>query len=217
MTVTHALVTFVAAAGLLTMTPGVDTALVLRTAMVRGGRRALAASVGICLGCLTWGFAVSIGLGALLSASQLSYDGLRIAGAGYLIVLRINVWRHGSRLAPTAAEGDSEVGGRTACYESPSAWLVRGFLTNVLNPKVGVFYISFMPMFVPPGVNVSSFSMLLALIHALESLVWFAVLVVGTQSVSSWLGTPRVVTTINRASGTVFIIVGTRLLFDRER
>jgi threonine/homoserine/homoserine lactone efflux protein len=72
MTTSHALLGFTAAAGLLTITPGLDTALVLRTAAVDGSRRALLAGVGVCLGCLAWGLAVAVGLGGLLAVSRLA-------------------------------------------------------------------------------------------------------------------------------------------------
>lgn len=87
MSVAHALVTIVLIAGLLTITPGLDTAVVLRTAAISGPRRAMAAGVGICLGCLTWGFVAALGISAFLAASQLAYNTLRIIGGGYLMVV----------------------------------------------------------------------------------------------------------------------------------
>ncbi len=78
---------FIAAASLLTVTPGVDTAIVLRTATLEGRRQAVLAAAGICLGCLAWGVAVSLGLGALLQASELGYTLVKFAGAAYLIWL----------------------------------------------------------------------------------------------------------------------------------
>src|SRR5258707_15688380 len=83
----HAIFAFTLAAGLLTITPGLDTALVLRTAAVEGSHRAMQAALGIVLGCLAWGFAVSFGLGALLAASQFAYNVLRLAGALYILWL----------------------------------------------------------------------------------------------------------------------------------
>ena len=87
MTGTGALAAFTLTAALLTITPGLDTALVLRTAAAEGPRRAMLAAIGIALGCLGWGAVVGAGLGALLAASQLAYDVLRWAGAAYLLYL----------------------------------------------------------------------------------------------------------------------------------
>ena len=147
---------YLAAASLLTITPGVDTAMVLRAATINGARTAAMAAVGIGLGCLAWGAAVSFGLGALLQASELAYTLLKFAGAAYLVWL-------GARLilAPRdslAAQGD------TPQLEEWVA-LRRGFLTNMLNPKVGVFYVTFLPQFIPTGASVGSYSFFLTAIH----------------------------------------------------
>src|SRR5687768_2184900 len=85
------LIAFAAAAALLTVTPGLDTALVLRTAAVEGRHRAFAAAVGIGLGCLAWGGLVAVGLGALLAASELAYRILKWAGAAYLLWLGLQL------------------------------------------------------------------------------------------------------------------------------
>jgi len=89
MTTSEALLSFTAAAGLLTLTPGLDTALVLRTAAVEGGRRALLAGIGVCLGCLVWGLAVSVGLGGLLAVSATHRATLPLLETmlGYVVVL----------------------------------------------------------------------------------------------------------------------------------
>ena len=84
MTIGQALLSFTLAAGLLTVTPGLDTALVLRTSAVEGGKQAMLAGIGICFGCLLWGVAASFGLSALLAVSGFAYKVLRIVGAIYL-------------------------------------------------------------------------------------------------------------------------------------
>ena len=207
MTAGHALIAFTAAAGLLTITPGLDTALVLRTAAIEGSRRALLAGAGICVGCLTWGLTASIGLGALLAVSQLGFSALRIVGACYLMLLGATLWLRAGPFSPPA--GEREVPGR--------GWFVRGLLTNLLNPKVGVFYMTFLPQFVPAGVNVTSFSMLLATIHATEGMLWFAVLIGAIRPLSQWLQRPRVATTLERATGAVLIGFGLELVWSRHR
>ncbi len=212
MTTGETLVAFTIAAGVLTITPGLDTALVLRTAAVEGPRRAMLAGAGICLGCLTWGFAASVGLGALLAASQLAYDTLRIAGACYLIYIGVKLLARPRSSAGGPSEappGESDPSGRR--------WFVRGLFTNLLNPKVGVFYVSFLPLFIPAGVNVTLFSLLLASIHAVQGLLWFVLLTVATRTLAHWLGRPAVVATLDRGTGAVFVGFGLRLALDRSR
>ncbi len=210
----QAILAFTAAAALLTITPGLDTALVLRTAAVEGPRRAFLAGLGICLGCLIWGFAASAGLGALLVVSRVAFDGVRILGAGYLFYLGFQLlFRSSRRLGGAAARGAEPTEGGV----SARGWFLRGFLTNLLNPKVGVFYLTFLPQFVPAGVAVTPFSMLLASIHAAEGLVWFGFLIALTRPLAAWLARPAVVTTLDRATGLLLIGFGVRLVLSRSR
>jgi threonine/homoserine/homoserine lactone efflux protein len=101
--------------------------------------------------------------------------------------------------------------------EDPRRWFVRGLLTNLLNPKVGVFYVTFLPLFIQAGVNVVGFSMLLAGIHVIEGIVWFAVLIAAVRPLSLWLRNARVAKTFDRITGAVFVGFGVRLLFDKGR
>ena len=214
MTIEHALLAFTAAAGLLTITPGLDTALVLRTAAVEGSRRAMLAGVGICFGCLAWGFAASVGLGGLLTVSTMAYNTLRIAGACYLIFLGLKLLV--SRPASLSAMEEAASAQAPATTASAPLWFIRGFLTNILNPKVGVFYVTFLPQFVPAGVPVTSFSMLLTAIHATQGILWFWLLTLAARPLSAWLGRPRVARTLNRATGALFVAFGLGLVFDKR-
>jgi threonine/homoserine/homoserine lactone efflux protein len=215
MTVEQALLSFTLAAGLLTITPGLDTALILRTAAVEGGKQALLAGIGICSGCLLWGAAASFGLSALLAISGFAYNMLRIVGAIYLgyLGIRLLVRAFASISSNSAAEPVlKEDKGR-----NKSVWFKRGLLTNLLNPKVGVFYLSFLPQFIPAGVQVWSFSILLSLIHATEGFFWFLLLANATESLSGWLRQSRVVMALDTATGVIFIAFGVRLAFDKAR
>jgi threonine/homoserine/homoserine lactone efflux protein len=205
----QSLIAFTLAAALMTVTPGLDTALVLRTATVEGGRRAWAASVGICLGCLAWGAIVAGGLGVLLAASEIAYSLLKYAGAAYLVWL-------GLKLILSQREdfgAASPAGGRDA---GAWLWFRRGMLTNLLNPKVGVFYVSFLPHFVPPGYDVAATTLLLAVIHSLLGLAWFAALILATRPVAAALRRPRTIRWLDRATGTVFLLFAARLALSRH-
>jgi threonine/homoserine/homoserine lactone efflux protein len=216
LTVYHALAAFTLAAGLLTITPGLDTALVLRTATVEGPRRAMLAGVGICCGCLMWGLAVSVGLGTLLAASRFAYTALRIAGACYLIFLgtRMLLPKHQSAAATDVTL--SPPAHANPISASALRWFVRGFLTNLLNPKVGVFYVTFLPQFIPVGVSVTSFSMLLAAIHATEGILWFCLLTLATRPLARWVRRPSVARTLDRATGTLLVGFGLGLVLDNR-
>jgi threonine/homoserine/homoserine lactone efflux protein len=200
-----ALLAYLAAAALLTITPGLDTAMVLRAAAVEGPRRAALAALGIIAGCLVWGAAVALGLGVLLVASHAAYVALKWAGALYLAWLGINlILRPRSKFdleAPAARRGNS---------------FLSGLLTNLLNPKVGVFYISFLPQFVPAGMPAAPFIFLLAAIHGLLGVIWFAVLIGATTPLKGWLQRRAVVRWLDRVTGLVFVGFGLRLALDRR-
>jgi threonine/homoserine/homoserine lactone efflux protein len=202
---TAALLAFTATAAVLTITPGLDTALVLRTAAAEGPRRAMLAAAGIALGCLGWGLVVGAGLGALLAASQLAYDGLRWAGALYLLYLGIKLIRAPRQALELAVSDEAAVGTRR-----PN-WLLRGFLTNMLNPKIGVFYVSFLPQFIPAGASALGWSVLLAAIHNVLGLIWFGALVLATRPLLAALRKPGVMAWLDRLTGALFIAFGVKL------
>ncbi len=207
MTVLQALAAFTLAAGLLTLTPGLDTALVLRTAALEGPRRAALAVVGILSGCFVWGGLVAFGLGAVLAASSLAFDLLKWAGAAYLVWLGI-----GLILKP---RDRFEVETGPAMSGSDTTWMRRGLLTNLLNPKMGVFYISFLPQFLPDGVAAGPFMLGLTAIHVLLGAVWLGLLIAATQPLSRLLKRPAVVRWLDRLTGGVFLGFGIRLAFER--
>jgi len=202
---TDNLVAFTLAAALLTVTPGIDTALVLRTLACDGARRAGAAAFGICLGCLVWGLAVALGLGILLDASRLAYDVLRWCGAAWLIWLGVQLLR---------SKGESP-GTMPAASASNSAWFRRGLLTNLLNPKVGAFYVSFLPIFVPPGYAPAPVIALLAAIHVGLGLLWFALLIASAKGIAPWLRRRAVARALDRLTGAVLIAAGAKLALTR--
>jgi threonine/homoserine/homoserine lactone efflux protein len=210
LTIWTALMAFAGAAGLLTIVPGLDTLLVLRTATVEGPRRAMFAGLGICTGCLVWGILVSAGLGAVFAVSNLAYQIVRIAGAIYMFYLGIRLLSQ--REKPTLQDSTGE----TPFARGSLRWFIRGLLSNLLNPKVGVFYVTFLPQFIPSHVNVIGFSVLLALIHDVEGVLWFAALIFVTQPIARWLRNPRTTTVLNRITGSVFIFFGARLALERK-
>jgi len=198
---------FIVAAGLLTITPGVDTAMVLRTSTSCGPRDGAAASLGICLGLLAWGMSSAFGLTALLAASELAFNIVKWMGAAYLVYLGIKLLAR----PRTSMNVDTTSIDKPAASKGNRGAFYRGFLSNILNPKVGVFYVTFLPQFIPHGINVAAFSLLLASIHVLITVVWFALLIALTVPLGRFLSRPRVVRNLDRLTGCVFLGFGAKL------
>jgi threonine/homoserine/homoserine lactone efflux protein len=199
---------FAGAAALLTLTPGPDALLVLRTAVGRGRAGAIAAGLGVCTALAGWGCAAAFGLTALLAAAPLLYLALRWAGAAYLGFLGTRLIL-GHRLRWRQADGrpgepGSDSGRLRGCY-------LRGVLTNAANPKIGVFYLSLLPQFIPAGAAVLGTSLLLAAIHVAESIIWFAVIAMLAGRVGRSLRRPAVRRWMDRAAGTAFLAFAARL------
>jgi len=209
MTTAQALIAFSFAAGLLTITPGLDTALVLRTAAAEGWRRASAVAIGIGLGCLAWGAAAAFGAGALLVASHAAYTALKWAGAAYLVWLGVSLLRK-PRSGFDTGTGETPASGGLA------AALAKGFWNNLLNPKVGVFYVSFLPQFIPTGASPAAFGLLLAGVHVVMGLAWAGGLILATAPIARALRKPGVVRWLDRVTGGVFVAFGVRLAFERR-
>ncbi|HQT67336.1 MAG: lysine transporter LysE [Rhodospirillales bacterium 20-60-12] len=203
------ILTFMVAAAILTITPGVDTAMILRAASAGGPGAGVAAAFGISLGCVFWGIAAAFGLTAMLAASGLVFLGLKLIGAAYLL-------RIGIGLLARPGRASLFVPGRMPLSRLGFALAFRrGLTTNLLNPKIGIFYITFLPQFIPHGADVAAFSLLLAGIHILISALWFTLLIGLTAPLGRWLAQPLTIKWLDRLAGLVFIGFGLRLAFDK--
>lgn len=202
----HALLSFAVVAGLLTLVPGLDTALVLRAAVSRGRRYAFATAIGIGSGTLVWGVAAAAGVSVLLTASELAYTVLRIAGATYLVWMGLVMIRdglHRRKVNPADAVSDSP----------PSvfgAW-ARGRGTNLLNPKVGVFYVAMLPQFLPDGVPPLLMGCALAVVHNIEGMLWFTAIITVAELARTWLSRDSVRRAMDAVTGVVLVGFGVKL------
>jgi threonine/homoserine/homoserine lactone efflux protein len=201
---------FVLVAGLLTVTPGLDTALILRTAVLGVPRRAWGVVLGIQSGTLAWGVLTSAGITALLTASHLAYEIVRWVGAGYLVWMGLGMlWasrhRRPDEATPPEAEGDL-VGDHFL-----PGWR-RGVLTNLLNPKMGAFYVALLPQFIPAGAPVLAVGILLTGIHVVLGTTWSALLIALAHRLRSLLRRVVARRVLDRVTGTVITAFGIRLV-----
>lgn len=203
----QAVLGFAVVAGLLTLVPGVDTALVLRTSLTRGRPEAFAAMAGIQAGTLLWGAAAGMGATALLAASEVAYRALTLLGAIYLVYLGIRLLVR----RPSAQDVDTSATGRRRGLLG--AW-GTGLLTNLLNPKVGVFYLATIPQFVPDGVSPLVMGVVLAAVHCVLGAVWLGTIAVAGSAVGRRLRSAALMRWVDRVTGGVLVLMGARLALN---
>ncbi|MGQ0839455.1 LysE family translocator [Actinokineospora sp.] len=147
---------YLAMVAIVVVTPGADTLVVVRGAMSAGAAGALRTALGVCLGLACWSAASAAGLAALVAASPTGYAAVKIAGATYLIYLGVR------GILAARARSANEIVISAAGHRRE---VIQGFLTTLGNPKVGVFYLSLLPQFLPEGAATVGASMRLASIH----------------------------------------------------
>ncbi|MFI6802683.1 LysE family translocator [Streptosporangium canum] len=207
------LLAFTVIALILTVSPGPDTVIVLRTTVSSGRRAGFLAGLGVNLGCYAWGVATALGLTALLAASDVAYTAVRIAGVAYLVWLGVRALWNARRAVPAEAAEAAEAANGTGGGPPVRALAIMrtGFVTNLVNPKVGVIYMTLLPQFVPADVPVLPATLLLVTIHNLLGAAWFAIVVLAASLMRRGLSRPAVRRRMEQLTGLVFIGFGIRL------
>ncbi len=200
------LIPFLAVSAVVIVAPGPDMALVGRNALFGGRRAGVYTAVGVVLGLAVWSLAASVGVAALLRKSEPAFVTLKIVGAVYLVWLGVQAlrvaWRgHGDETTASPAVGSRR---------HPQRALRQGFLSNLANPKIAVFFTSFLPQFAPPG---ASFAVLLSLglVFCLITLVWMAGYGVFVAKAGDVLRRPRIRRVMEGVTGAVLVAFGVRL------
>jgi threonine/homoserine/homoserine lactone efflux protein len=201
------LLAFIGACVLVAMVPGVSTAIIMRQTLRAGRGSGLATTLGNETGILLWALAAAFGLTALLLASQVAYDIMRIVGAVVLLVMGAQaLWQ--ARRGKAAAEPEGEV---ATGWRRP---YLMGLGTCLANPKAAVFALSFLPQFVPEGQNVPLTLVALALIWVVVDTVWYGLVIWAVAKAKAVLGRPAVRRRLEQISGVVLIGLGVRLVVE---
>ena len=198
---------FFAVAAIVVVTPGPDMALVMRNTLAGGRTAGLATSLGTCSGLLVHATAAALGLSAILLASSRAFTAVKLAGAVYLVVLGVR-----ALLRPDGGE----TGSRPTRDVSPMTAYRQGVLTNVLNPKVAVFFLSLLPQFVEPGEGFAARLLLLAALFIAIGLAWLTTYTLALDALGGVLSRARVRRAIERVTGAVLVALGVRLAFARR-
>lgn len=198
---------FLAGALLLNVTPGPDMAFTLATSARGGVRSGIAAALGVCTGCLVWSALTAAGLAAVLTASEHAMTVIRMVGGAYLLYLAWIAFRH--RQEMPKAEG-----GRAVLKAFRA-----GALTNLFNPKVGLFFLAFLPAFVDPAAGAGWLQIfLLGALFSFTGFCVLAVVAVCAGAVRTRLeNSVSMRSALNTGAAAVFGGLGLYLLFSRER
>jgi threonine/homoserine/homoserine lactone efflux protein len=202
---------FLGAAILLTLSPGPDNMMVLSLGMAKGRLRGVAFGLGCALGCLSHTLLAVVGVSALIAASPLAFTALKVCGGLYL------AWLGFGALRSRGAGGENKVGKAEGVVESPRRLFFKGVFANAINPKVALFFLSFLPQFVAPARGDANLqTLLLGLTFTAQAALLFGLLGLFSGSVGAWLNRrPRAGMWLDRAAGVVFIALGLRLIVAR--
>lgn len=203
---------FLVAITILTLTPGLDTALVIRNSSRGGFTDGATTSLGICLGLFVHAGFSALGISAILAQSAELFNTIKLIGAAYLIYLGLS-----SLKTVVASGGDGSGSALSELVSSSKKRSLReGFLSNVLNPKTAVFYLAFLPQFINPEGSVVLQSLLMASIHFLIAMVWQCGLAGALTRAKSLLQSARFMRWMEATTGLVLVGLGLKLIFEEQ-
>lgn len=198
---------FLAVALVVVLTPGVDMALVTRNGLWHGRRAALATALGVNVGIAVWSATAAAGLAAVVATSTELFTAIKLVGAAYLVYLGVQALRAARRGHP-GVEAAPSTDARRAFRQ--------GLVSNLLNPKIAVFFTSLLPQFVDDGSGTLGQLLLLGAIFNALGVAWLAVYAVAVARFRAVLLRPRVRRALDAVSGTVFVALGIRLALERR-
>lgn len=204
------LLAFLVPITLLTITPGVDTLLVIRNSHRGGWRDGVVSSFGICCGLFIHALVSAVGISLILLQSALAFALLKFAGAGYLIWLGAVSLR-----SAVGRPGDVTLQQTKAQRFQLRRSFVEGLLSNVLNPKTIVFYMAFLPQFIDPAGSALRQSLLLAALHFMIAMAYQTLLALLVERAGHWLKLPRVRRCCDGLTGSIMLLFGVKLALDR--
>jgi threonine/homoserine/homoserine lactone efflux protein len=194
---------FVVTGVVLNLTPGQDTLYIVGSSIAHGRRVGVASALGISAGCIVHTLAAAVGLSAVLATSATAFSAVKLAGAAYLIYLGIRIL-----IAPTGT-----ISPRQRPAASAGLAFRRGIVTNVLNPKVALFFLAFLPQFIDSDspTKVGAF-LALGFTFVATGTAWCLCLAVTASHIRGFFAEhPRALSYVSRASGALFVLLGLRL------
>lgn len=207
---TQDLALFITAGLLLNITPGPDSILIMARTAGQGWRAGSVAALGIAMGCLVHVLAAALGLSALLNTSAMAFEIIKYLGAAYLIYVGV------SMVFSRARPADASQGNTVAPALSYRKIFMQGLLTNVLNPKVALFFLAFVPQFISAQADNKPLAFIvLGLIFNVNAMLWSLFLVSFTalarQKIGQKVSNSSLGVWLNRSIGAMFVAFGVKL------
>jgi threonine/homoserine/homoserine lactone efflux protein len=207
------LAAFLLVAIVVIITPGPDTALTIRNTLLGGRRGGVYTAVGVAAGQATWTVAGSIGIAAVLAASEPAFEAVKLIGAAYLAFLGSQALYRAVRRRPAAGAGAADPFRPSL---PPSVALRQGLISNLTNPKMAAFFPALLPQFAPAGEGTVLVLLLLGATFALMTLVWLMAYAVAVARAGNFLRRPRVRRALEAATGAVLLALGLRLATEER-
>jgi len=196
------LLPFLALSAIVVVTPGVDMALVTKNALLHGRRAARATALGVNLGIFIWTLAAALGLAAVIAASAVAFTAIKLAGAAYLVYLGVRTLLGSHEPVAVAPRGNA---------------FRQGLASNLLNPKIAVFFTSLLPQFIDRHEAAASQLLILGALFNVLGIVWLISYATIAARGRNLLTRPRVKRALDRLSGVVLIGLGARLAVESRR
>ncbi len=203
---------FIGVAAIVIVVPGPDTAVVTKNVLLYGRRVAWGTSLGVSAGLAVWTLAAALGVASLLRTSEVAFTALKLAGALYLIWLGIQALRAARRVSATAELGP-DPGVRSI---GTAGGFRQGFLSDMANPKIGIFFTSLLPQFVDPGKPVLLPFLALGAVFVTMTILWLGLYCLVASRAAETLLRPRVKAAMDRITGIVLIAIGLRLATEHR-
>lgn len=201
---------FIGTGILLNLTPGQDTMFIIGRTLSGGLRAGVASAFGIVVGSVCHTLAAALGFSAIIATSATAFSVVKLLGAAYLIFLGVKLLWSRAPAQPQAQAATASASAACSCFR-------QGIITNVLNPKVALFFLAFLPQFIDPSSPTKAFAFLaLGATFITTGLIWCLVLVSGAARLRRFFQrNPNARTIIDRITGALFLTLGVRLAWSR--
>ncbi|MFT8322581.1 MAG: LysE family transporter [Bacillus sp. (in: firmicutes)] len=204
------LIAFILMAVMMSMLPGTDTVLIMKNTLKHGAKAGRFTILGMATGLTFWTIIAVFGLALVIAQSVLLFNTIKYLGAAYLFYLGVRSFFTKSTLSLEDVQGDNQCAANKLAYQHCKEAYLQGVISNMLNPKTILVYITFMPQFIDLNENINQQLIGLGLILTLIAVTWFLIVVYLLNHVKKWLKKPGFQTKFQKSTGIMLIGFGVK-------